>query len=227
MDTDKSESLFPALLASTVHDIKSSLGVVLELIRQLALKQPPGQNAEFSQLEFEANRINHSLIQLLVMFKIDFCTFGLDIDEFSAIDVIQEARSQQDVLSKIKHIEFQIECDEDLWCYCDYAHISNAIGAILNNALRYTSTAVLMSARQEEDFVVFCIEDDGEGYPEQFLQADFGSVDNLDWVTGNTGLGLYFASVIAGMHKNKQNSGYLKIDNESRLGGARFSLYLP
>lgn len=220
--------IFPAIMASTVHDIKSSLSVVLELIRQLALQhQELTQITEFTQLEFEANRINHSLMQLLVMFKIDHNAFGLEIEEYAVLDIIQEACMQQDVLSKIKRIEFQVACDADLFCYCDYVHISNALGTILNNALRYTHSAISMSAWVEEPYTVFCIEDDGEGYPEQFLQQDFMNFTNLDWVTGNTGLGLYFVSVIASLHKTKQHHGLVRIDNHSKLGGARFSLYLP
>jgi hypothetical protein len=46
-------------------------------------------------------------------------------------------------------------------------------------------------------------------------------------VKGNTGLGLYFVAAIAGFHKNQGKYGYVKIDNLSRMGGARFCLFLP
>ena len=218
---------FPMLLASTVHDIKTSLGVVLELMRQIAVKQTGAESEEFSQLEFETLRINHSLMQLLVMFKIDCHNFDIDIDEYSALDIIHEAKAQQDVLSKIRHIQFSLDCSDELYCYCDYGHIANALGTILNNSLRYTSHTILMSAERQDEYVVFTIEDDGEGYPEHFLQADFAMVNKLDWVNGNTGLGLYFVAAIAKLHKNKQKQGFIKIDNQSSLGGARFRLYLP
>ncbi|MGZ4960072.1 MAG: sensor histidine kinase [Methylomonas sp.] len=227
IDASDARSLFPAILASTVHDIKNSLGIVLELIRQLALKQQVGQGEDFRQLEFEANRINHSLMQLLVMYKIDSRKFSLDVDEHSSLDIINEAKAQQDALSKLNSIDVQMDCNEELLCYCDYANISNALGTILNNALRYTHSKIFISVAEEDGYIKFCIEDDGQGYPEHLLAADLSDAADLDWVKGNTGLGLYFVAVIAALHKNNGKTGYVKIDNQSRLGGARFSLYLP
>lgn len=84
-----------------------------------------------------------------------------------------------------------------------------------------------MSARQDGDYLRFCIEDNGEGYPVHLLDADLDSPDKFDWVTGNTGLGLYFVAAVAGLHKNKGRKGFVRIDNDSELGGACFSLYLP
>jgi K+-sensing histidine kinase KdpD len=228
IESFKSPDLFPAILASTVHDIKNSLGVLLELIRQLALRQQPGEAENFSQLEFEANRINHSLMQLLVVYKIGSNKFGLDIDEYAALELINEAKAQQDVMSKLKHVQVQVECADDLFCYCDYPNISNALGTILNNALRYTHSAIFISAtKTSEGYVQFCIEDDGEGYPKHLLLADLDAHANLDWVQGNAGLGLFFVTVIASLHKNGDKAGFAKIDNLSRLGGARFCLFLP
>jgi hypothetical protein len=57
------DTLFPVILASTVHDIKNSLGTLLGLIQQLALKQSSDQLDEIRQLGFEANRINAGDVQ--------------------------------------------------------------------------------------------------------------------------------------------------------------------
>lgn len=223
----KDRELFPVILGSTVHDIKNSLGTLLGLIQQLSSKQVQDQADDIRQLEFEANRINHSLMQLLVMYKIDSQKFGLMEDEYAALDLLNEAKAQQDRLSQLQDVEISIDCRDDLLCYCDYQQVSNALGTILNNAQRYSRKKVLISADETEGYIQFCIEDDGAGYPQHLLDADLSNQADLDWVTGNTGLGLYFVAAIAGFHKNRDKSGYVKIDNRSRLGGARFSLYLP
>lgn len=223
----KDRELFPVILGSTVHDIKNSLGTLLGLIQQLSSKQVPDQADDIRQLEFEANRINHSLMQLLVMYKIDSHKFGLMEDEYAALDLLNEAKAQQARLSQLQDVEISIDCRDDLLCYCDYQQVSNALGTILNNAQRYSRKKVLISADETEGYIQFCIEDDGAGYPQHLLDADLSNQADLDWVTGNTGLGLYFVAAIAGFHKNRDKSGYVKIDNRSRLGGARFSLYLP
>lgn len=219
--------LFPIILGSTVHDIKNSLGTLLGLIQQLSLKQTDNQVDDIRQLEFEANRINHSLMQLLVMYKIDSHKFSLMEEEYAALDLIREAKAQQERLSQLQNIDVGIECNEDLLCYCDYQHVSNALGTVLNNAQRYTKNRVLVSASEVDGYLRFCIEDDGLGYPAHLLNADLTNAADLDWVSGNTGLGLYFVAAIARFHKNRDKSGFVKIDNQSRIGGARFSLYLP
>jgi signal transduction histidine kinase len=228
MNTEaKDNALFPVILGSTVHDIKNSLGTLLGLIQQLSGKQSPEQVDDFRQLEFEANRINHSLMQLLVMYKIDSNTFGLMEDEYAALDLLNEAKAQQDRLSQLQNIQVSIDCSDDLLCYCDFQHVSNALGTILNNAQRYSQKKVVISASEVDGYLLFCIEDDGAGYPQHLLNADLSNQADLNWVSGNTGLGLYFVAAIAGFHKNRDKSGFVKIDNHSRLGGARFSLYLP
>lgn len=219
--------VFPTILASTVHDIKTSLGTLVGLIHHLSLTQSNEQAEDIQQLEFEANRINHSLMQLLVMYKIDSRKFSLNIDEYAAIDLINEAKAQQDGLLQLNNMEVRVECCEDLLCYCDYQQVCNALGNVLNNAYRYMRKSILISAQKEDGYTKFCIEDDGEGYPELLLSADLSNPADLDWVSGNTGLGLHFVAAIAGFHKNRDKVGFVKIDNRSRLGGARFCMFLP
>ncbi len=219
--------LFPLILASTVHDIKNSLGSLQGVLQQLAQKLPVQQLDEILKLEFEASRINHSLMQLLVMYKIDSRKFSLHIDEYPAIDLINEAKAQLGSVQADDAIQVIIECSEDLICYCDQQYVTNALGTILNNARRYTKSTVIISAGQQDDYIRFCIEDDGKGYPEHLLKADLSNPAELDWVKGNTGLGLYFVSAIAGFHKSRDKTGYVNIDNCSRIQGARFNLFLP
>ena len=225
-NADKS-GLFPIILGSTVHDIKNSLGTLLGLIQELASKQSVEHVDEIRQLEFEANRINHNLMQLLVMYKIDSDKFNLIEDEYAVLDLLLEAKAQQDRLPHLQNIEVRIDCSNDLLCYCDYQQVTNALSTVLNNAQRYSRQFVVISAREVDGYVQFCIEDDGDGYPQHLLSADLSNQTKLDWVTGNTGLGLYFVAAIAKFHKNRDKSGFVKIDNQSSLGGARFSLYLP
>ncbi|WP_427551602.1 sensor histidine kinase [Methylomonas sp. MS20] len=218
--------MFPAVLASTVHDIKNSLGILLELTRQLAVKYQD-RAEDINQLEFEATHINHTLMQLLVLYKIDADKFCLMIDAYPVIDILNEARDQQSRLSRLNHVEVVIECPDDLLCFCDYPQITNALATILNNALRYTREKILVSAVEQDGYLRLAIEDDGKGYPSEILDADLSSSVDLDWIGGNTGLGLFFVSVIAALHKNGEQSGYVRVDNRSRLGGARFCLFLP
>ncbi|MFW5444165.1 MAG: sensor histidine kinase [Methylococcaceae bacterium] len=200
---------------------------VRELIQHLSVKHQEGGSQGFIQLEFETNRINNSLIQLLELYKIDSEKFILDIDEHSVSDILQEVKAQQNPLLQLNNIKFTIECPKNLYCYCDDSHICNALISILNNAQRYTDTQIRLSAYKNQQYMIFCIEDDGTGYPDHLLSLDQPKKTGSDWIAGSTGLGLYFVSTIAALHATTNTKGFIKIDNKSDFGGARFRLFLP
>ncbi|MGR9115486.1 MAG: sensor histidine kinase [Gammaproteobacteria bacterium] len=219
---------FPAILASSIHDIKNSLSHIRGLIKHLAKRNNNAEDSEFQQLEIEANRMNSSLMQLLILYKIDSSLFKPVIDEFPVIDILADVAAQQESLLALNNIELMLECPEDLMCYCDNALINTALISIINNAQRYCRKKILLSAHQTaQGGVCFCVEDDGKGYPENLKYSQQAQSIESDFSTGNTGLGLFFAVTIAQLHTQGSQKGYITTDNDSRLGGARFNLLLP
>jgi len=218
---------FPAILASSVHDIKNSLTALRALLSQLDNAYQDPKPTEFRQLEFETNRMNNCLMQLLTLYKIDLSQFSLSIDEYSASDLLEDVVAQQSTLLALSNIQLITECHDELFCYCDNALISNALCTLVNNAQRYCRSKVLLSVAQENDYIVFCIEDDGKGYPENLLSPDYKQLPRIDMANGNTGLGLFFTETIAQLHIKGDKRGFIMTDNNSQLGGARFKLYLP
>lgn len=218
---------FPAILASSVHDIKNSLTALRALLDQLDSAFQDPKPPEFRQLEFETNRMNNSLMQLLTLYKIDLSQFSLTIDEYSTAEILEDVVAQQSTLLSLGHIKLITECNGDPYCYCDNALISNALCTLVNNAQRYSKSKVLLSVTEEDDYVVFCIEDDGRGYPENLISSDYKQIPQLDLANGNTGLGLFFTETIAQLHVKGDKRGFITTDNDSQFGGARFRLYLP
>jgi len=218
---------FPAILASSVHDIKNSLTALRALLSQLDNAYQDPKPTEFRQLEFETNRMINCLMQLLTLYKIDLSQFSLSIDEYSASDLLEDVVAQQSTLLALSNIQLITECHDELFCYCDNALISNALCTLVNNAQRYCQSKVLLSVAQENDYIVFCIEDDGKGYPENLLSPDYKQLPQIDMANGNTGLGLFFTETIAQLHIKGDKRGFIMTDNNSQLGGARFKLYLP
>ncbi len=218
---------FSTILGCSVHDMKNSLGIIQDLVSQLAKDTRHSDNPQFGQLEFESNRMNNILMQLLVLYKIDHARFSLNIDEYPAEDLLNEAVAQQEVLLALNSIAIEVECEADLYCYCDFNIITSALGTILNNAQRYARQKILFSAKKQGQFLILSIEDDGEGYPETFFQRQESVQSQVDFNTGSTGLGLFFAQTIAAMHSSENEHGSIAIDNNSVLGGARFRLFLP
>lgn len=226
MPPNNSHQQFATVLASTIHDLKNSLGTVQSLTNRLA-KLYINDMPDFQQLEFEVKRMNHSMMQLLALYRIDNDSFALEIDDYLASDILEEVEAQQSPQLHMSQINLTSRCPDELMVFCDFNHISNALGTILNNTQRYSRNHILLSASREDDYICFTIEDDGEGYPENLLSVNTAEQTQVDWVNGNTGLGLYFVKTIAALHRNQDQCGYIRLDNNSSLGGARFRLFLP
>lgn len=218
---------FPALLASSVHDIKNSLTTLRVLIDRIKNTCQESNQHEFKELEFETNRMNNSLMQLLTLYKLDLAQFSLTIDEHSAAEIVEDVVAQQSTLLSLSNVQLNTECDSDLRCYCDSNLISSALCTLVNNAQRYCLSKLFLSVTQEDDYIVFCIEDDGKGYPENLISSDHKQLLQVDQSSGNTGLGLFFVGTIAQLHVQADKRGFIATDNNSRFGGARFKLYLP
>lgn len=218
---------FPAILAFSVHEMKNSLSAISELIRHFKNQEHFDAKKELGQLEFEANRVNNNLMQLLILYKIDEAQFAPDVDECVVLDLLNEVVAQQSSLFTINGLELIIDCPDDLMCYCDSNLISNAISTVVNNSQRYARKQVLLTASEENGYVCINVEDDGTGYPEHFLNAETLNNAKVNLNTGSTGLGLFFVATIAKMHVNGDKKGFIKLKNHCPLGGAKFSLLLP
>ena len=95
------------------------------------------------------------------------------------------------------------------------------------NALRYSRGKIKVSAKIVDNHLVIEIADNGHGYSEIMLQAQSNSMAELSSKQGRTGLGLYFARLIANTHINRDQQGQITLVNGGELGGGIFRLTLP
>jgi len=227
MDNQTSPIDFSTILATSIHDMKNSLGIMTGLVQRKLNEQSPPYDPDIVQLEFEANRLSNSLMQLLVLYKIESERFLLSLDEYPAIDLLEDIVAQNRPLLDGKGIDLVVDCDAETFVYCDFGLVCSIFNNLLNNAVRYTANRIRLSAIQKSPYAVLMIEDDGAGYPESILNRTFLDQSEIDFYTGNTGLGLLFASHIAALHKGNGTAGYITLSNGGSYDGACFSLFLP
>ncbi|WP_306523304.1 ATP-binding protein [Rheinheimera sp.] len=112
-----------------------------------------------------------------------------------------------------------------LWLLCDGHYLERALQNLLVNAKRYAKQQVLLSLRQEQDQLVFCVEDDGPGIApaqrDKILQPFVRLDESRCKGHGGFGLGLAIVSRIVSWHQGQILIG------DSALGGALFQLRLP
>ncbi|TNC82926.1 MAG: sensor histidine kinase [Oleiphilus sp.] len=230
MKTEDEQPDFSLIIASAVHDMKNSLGMLLHSVDNLCEELPEETRAQLntSTILYEAERVNSFLVQLLGLYRLQNHKLTLSIDEHFLSDLLDEHKAQYQEVFDHRNITLEIDTDPSLAWYFDRELILGVVNNALNNASRYTREKIILSAYEAEGELVIEVHDDGEGYPDAMLEADPGDIKkNINFKTGSTSLGLYFASKVAGLHKESQRSGRIAIANGGKLGGGVFSVYLP
>lgn len=220
---------FSFVLASSVHDMKNSLGMLLNTLSMMVEKSPPKDEEQarfFSTLEYEAARINGELVQLLSLYRMDEKTLVVMIDEHHAIDVLEEQIARNDTLLKSRNINVSVDCASDLVWYFDNELIGGVLNNLIVNCARYCRKKLLISATEENGYLCISVADDGKGYPDNMLLGPLPQ-SAVSFNSGNTRLGLLFARKVLELHKTKKGQGYMTIANNGVLGGGVLKLYLP
>lgn len=227
MSEDKLD--FSGVLASTIHDMKNSLGMVLNSLDGIVDKEA-GKCActpeQVAQLQYEARRVNDNLIQLLTLYKVEKRQYVENITEQSVADFLEECYLLNKPLLEHKGLPLEIECDEDLLWFFDRDLMAGVVNNVVNNTLRYTRERVKVAACKEDGYLHIRVEDDGAGFPERMLESVTHETE-IDFRKGHTGLGIFFCSQVAALHENKGRKGHIALSNDSELGGGCFSIYLP
>lgn len=234
MPADSPKLDISTFLLASIHDMKNSLGVMASFLEQ-ALDEPAeasgGRDSPMrqktAQALYEAQRVNNHLIQLLALYKIDQAFYPFDPQEQSLADLAREALGQAQPLAASKGIRLECKCDEDLYGWFDHELVFGVVVQALHNAMHYTRGRVLLSAIAQTNGVILRIEDDGPGFPAFLLEQGHSAQSGISFGTGSTGLGLYFAGIVAKLHQAGETRGEIMLSNDGELGGGCFSLLLP
>lgn len=228
MDNDKETSPdISAFLASAVHDMKNSIGVMINFLETGLAEFGPAVQEKTAPMLYEVKRVNDNLIQMLAIYKIGNRFYPFDLAENSVDDFVREIVEQNQALLDYSGIALEVECDEGLTWYFDYELISGAISHALNNATHYTRDRLRLSVKEEGGELVMRVEDNGSGYPKSVLEAGDAVSKGVNFASGSTGLGLYFSSMVARLHKNRGKTGSVSLENGGKFGGSCFILRLP
>lgn len=222
---------FAALFASRIHEIKNQLflllGAVEEISREDWVKEHASAQTALSRLDQGGGQIARQLARLLALYRVAQGRYQPDVGYHEAAEVLQDVVLEIGSLLGEQHVkELSVEGGEDLYGFFDREIVRGILLNATHNALRFSAGKVRISAVGEDSYLCFRVEDDGPGFPPEMLDAVMER-PKLDPLGGSTGLGLYFSTTMAALHRNKEKSGFVRLSNGSDFGGALFALYLP
>jgi len=228
--TDELKPDFSMIIASAVHDMKNSLSMLLQSVEHMCDELPDDwkQTHNTTTVKYEAERVNSYLVQLLGLYRLQNKLLSLYVDEYFPNDILEEQVAHYESMFRDKEIKLTISCDPNLAWYFDREIIIGVLNNALNNASRYTKKKIEISAEQEGSYLKIEIHDDGDGYPSALLEATPGDIINsINFQTGSTSLGIYFASMVTKLHKQGERQGSIKLSNGGKFGGGVFTILLP
>ncbi len=224
---------FSAIMASSVHDMKNSIQLLLGTLDEVVDELPAEakSHAKILRAEAEGRRINDQLIQLLTLYKAGNTKQSLRLSEHSVNEFLEELHIENHELLSLRGIELSITCDEELAWFFDRELLKGVINNLITNAQQYTKNKIELNASLCDKKLLFSVDDNGPGYPDAMLKC-YGTPheiipDKNSTETGGTGLGLFFSATIAHLHRNRKECGYLQTSNNGIDGGARCTISLP
>ena len=221
---------FSTVLASSVHDMKNSLAMLLGSLSDITSEcreRSCSIHKELSRIQHEGQRVNRDLIQLLTLYKIDKSQHCINIEEVYLCEFLEEIVLEHEGLLNEHGVEISFQCEPSLTGFFDKEMVAGVFKTVISNAYQYANDKILVTAKNSDGYLELTVEDNGPGYPEHMLYDNLDQKSGSNFGTGSTGLGLYFSSQVAELHKNKNNAGFIKITNNSDINGGCFSIFLP
>lgn len=215
--TEKSlEKLRQEFTAMMVHELRAPLTAVRwsseSLIKNLSAAQglPPEKIKETAvTIETASNNMLELVNDLLDVAKIEAGKFDLNTQEYDLVEVVKEQAKVFTPQAEIKHININVTCPEKLKLKFDRVRISQVLGNLISNAIKYTDSGAIdidLKTDSEAKQAVVGVKDSGIGVAREDLSELFSKFKQLksgDRSRKGTGLGLVVSKGIIDSHGGK------------------------
>ena len=175
----------------------------------------------------QAKRLSYLIDDITELSKFEAGMVKINKMAFEAVDPVKRAVESAGFLAKRKGmtINTTIE-DENIKAFGDPDRILQTIQNLVNNAVHHNSrgTSINVSVVKEDDKVLFSVEDDGKGIPEDELESIFQRFHKVDKsrTSGDSGSGLGLAIIKEILEAHGEE---IQVTSSSK--GSKFFFYLP
>lgn len=206
-------------LKSPLITIKGFLGILSEDIEK---QDQPAIEEDLSIIGSAADGMKQLLDDLLELSRI-----GRNVKSRSMIsldEVISEAITL--LAGQIESQNADVRSDiEDVHLYGDAVQIRQLMQNLIDNGIKHNrgpNPKVTITAREEDDFVLIDVIDNGPGVAVEYQERIFQLFDKLDPDSAGTGIGLAIVKRIVDFH-----GGTIELDSDGQGNGCTFRLRLP
>ena len=193
-----------SFVADASHELRTPLAL-LKAELELALRRPRSadelEDALRSAAE-ETDRLVRLAEDLLVLARADEDGLPLRTTSLQARDVLASVGERFAGRLAESGRRIAVDAPAELPFEADRLRLEQALGNLVDNALRHGGGDIRLSAREEDGRVVLAVADDGPGFSPGFAPRAFDRFARADEARsgGGAGLGLSIVDVIARAH---------------------------
>jgi two-component system, OmpR family, sensor kinase len=197
-------------VADAGHELRTPLAI-LKAELELALSQRRSREeleGALASAAEETDRLTQLAEDLLVIAQSDRGKLPVALDETELAEVLEGVGSRFDRRAADHGRSLDIRVEPGLKAPVDRLRIEQALGNMVDNALRYGEGSVGLSAIGRNGHVELHVVDRGPGFPRDFLGRAFERFSRLDAShgRGGAGLGLAIVDSIARSHRGEAHA---------------------
>jgi heavy metal sensor kinase len=186
------------------HELRTPLAALrTELELALRRERTPEElrNALRSAAE-ETERLAHLAEDLLVLARAGGGQLPVRPEPLAAADLLADVRERYARRAAEAGRPLEVQADDRLRLSVDRLRAEQALGNLVENALRHGGGRILLQARRRDGRIELHVRDQGQGFPPEFLGHAFEPFSRADPARagGGAGLGLAIVELIARAH---------------------------
>lgn len=194
IDTVKKE-----LVANVSHELRTPVTTIkgfIETLKEGAIEDPKNSERFLNIIEKHIGRLNMLIDDLLILSKLEESRDEIKLENEIIKPVLKSVVEDYEFKAGEKKIDIIIKCDDKLSAKINKHLMEQAIGNLLDNAIKYSDkkTQIEIGAYSKNDMICIYVEDEGYGIAEEHLPRLFERFYRIDKARsreeGGTGLGL-------------------------------------
>jgi signal transduction histidine kinase len=213
------------LVSNASHELRTPLALLKTEI-ELALNEPESAPALVAALRSAAegtDRLSQLADDLLLLASVDSGALPLRRSEVSVAELLDAIAIRFRRRATDAGREIEVVSPSDLVVLVDRQRLEQALGNLVENALRHGAGVVRLEADERAGSLELRVGDEGTGLPPGFLERAFERFSRAERSRGGPGAGLGLAIVAAIAHAH---GGTATASNRPG-GGAEVTLTLP
>jgi signal transduction histidine kinase len=210
-----------AFTAEASHELRTPLTMLKTELELMARDRPAGEElaGSIDAAVDEADRLARLIDDLLVVARSDVDGVAMRMEEVRVSELLATVASRYEGAGR----RIAVAASDGLVMRADRGRLEQALGNLVDNALRYGREPIAITAEPRGDVVELHVRDAGPGFPPGFEAHAFDRFTRADDArgAGGTGLGLAIVRAIARGHGGEAHIA------RGPVGGADAWLAIP